>query len=271
MSTILQYTNQLSTPGTFDGIFRFSAPLQLDPRSRKYLRLIGCAFSKSITNIHTYTSTTFNEDTATVRVTRDGGTHWTTIALKSGNYAPYDIEQAITASVAAWYTSEIDPAIVIRGNDVTNHAYIVLDSTKLAAGGTQAGIDLSQSLISAVLGYSAVKTFVTDGEHDSDLLARADWYGDTLSLELTGFGPLSIKDGAQSFCIATIPLASIEGSNTYIYPMYGMLSTKIPLPQCPSVIGEFGVKLVSYSNHYGTAIPVVFAEGSFSLSVELSW
>lgn len=271
MSTILQYTNKLTTPGVFDGTFHFSAPIQLDQRARKYLRLVGLAFSKSITNIHSYTSATFSEDTSIVRVTRDGGTSWTTITLKPGNYDAYDIEQAITSAISSWYTSETDPAILIRGNVVTNHTFIVLDTTKLAPGGSQVGIDLSQSSIAAVLGFSAVKTFVVDGEYDSDLLASIDWYGDTLSLEITGFGPLSIKDGAQSFSIAMIPLASIKGSNTYIYPMYGMISPRIPMPQCPSVISEFQIKLVSYSNVYNAPIPVIFGEGSLSCSIELSW
>ena len=239
-STVLTYSTYLNGVGSGDGKVSLLAPIQWDSRTKRYFRLIKCNFSSLIPNIHNVAG----ENNALIRVSKDGGATWTSIQLKNGSYTVFNIEEAINTTITAWWADPTKPGFTIRGNTADQYTYTILDSTKLAAPG-QLGIDYSQSLIWDFLGYSDPlhRTFIVDGEQDAPSYAKVNWYGDSVSLLINGFGPLTIKNGAQSFEAADIPLVLYSGANEFIYPLQGIPSPKIPLPQCPTVLTEFFIAL----------------------------
>lgn len=270
-STILTYNTLLNSIGSGDGTVRLLAPIQWDSRSRRYFRLIKCNFSALIPNIHNIAG----ENNGLIKVSRDGGATWTSIQLTDGSYDVYDIELAINTTLAAWWTDPTKPGFTIRGNSATDYTYVILDSTTLAAPGVQLGIDFSASLIWDFLGFSnpAQRIFIVDGEQDAPSYAKVNWYGDSISLLITGFGALTIKNGAQSFEAADMPLVLYAGSNEFIYPLQGIPSPKIPLPQCPQVLTEYSIALKGSRTNTTTGVPypLFFLEGNVNVQFEIFW
>ncbi len=271
-STIITYSANIQNTGTGNGSVSMLAPLQLDPQIRKYFRLIKCNFSKLLANIHNLTTGPFIENNGLIRVSQTGGAPWTSIQLENGLYTVFDIELAINKSVEAWWALPTDPGFKIRGNASTQRTYTILDSTKLAVPG-QLAIDYSSSLIWNFLGYSdpLARTFILDGEYDSASFANVNWFGDSLSLVIRGLGPISLKNGAQSFEAANIPIVVPVGSNEVIYPLAGVPSPKIPLPQCPSIISQIDIALEGANTSLGTPITAVILQGELVVQFELSW
>lgn len=268
-STVLTYSHNITTIASGDGTITLAAPLEWLSSIRRRFRLIKCNFSKLIPNIHNVAG----ENNGLIRVSRDGGTSWTNIQLTDGSYTVYDIELAVNAAVSAWWTDPTLPGFQIRGNYVTGYVYTTLDSTTLAAPGTQLGIDFSQSLIYDFLGYPiGTSTFIVDGEYDAPNYANVNWYGDSVSLVITGIGPLTIKNGSQSFEAADIPLILYSGANEFVYPIQGIPSPKIPLPQCPNLLTNIAIKFLgSRTNAAGQQYPLYFLQGNINVQFEIFW
>lgn len=254
------------------GTIHLAAPLQFSGIKR-YFRLIKCSFTKYLANIHNVTGV---ENNGLFAISNDGGVNWTNIQLQDGLYRAYDIE-LVANKIAAdlgWWTTITDPGFKIRGNPATQHTYTILDSTKLAAPG-QLAIDFSLSLIWQFLGYTnpAAQTFVVDGEFDSVSPELVNWFGDELGLYIGQLGAISLRNGNQSSLVSSISLAVAYGSNNIIYPLAGIQTALLPLPQAPQLISDITVTLRgSRLDASGAPVPVYFPPGSeLTVEFELVW
>lgn len=271
MSTILSYSKTITSIASPNGTVSLSLPLRFAQNQKQAIRLIKCSFSSQIPNL--YTLGTFNN--ALISVSRDGGVNYTDIQLPNGIYTCAYIEAAVNSAIEAWYSVPSTWGISIRYNLATNIVYCSLDSTTLKAGGTQLAIHFgaSGSLIYEALGFTTTKEFKTDGVHSADSYARLDWFGNSVGVSLTGFGPLSIANGVLSEEIARVPLSTSSVANEYIYPSSGITSPIIQLNRPLTELNSFGVKL------YGSRIdsttnqpyPIYMLEGNIELSFEFFW
>jgi hypothetical protein len=270
-SVILSYNKSLSTFGSPNGTVTLDYPLRWTNKGNtiQKIRLIKATISDRMPNIYSQ-GTTFNN--GLVRVTNDGGLTWTPIQLQNGVYTIPLIQEAINQTIGpTYYTSMSDPGILIQYNLSTNIVYIIIDSSKLAVG-TQIGIDFSQSLIYQLLGFVTTKTFITDGTHSASNYAQLDWFGNSVSVVLTGFGPISIKNGALSNELVSIPLSASNVNNEYIYPTAGIISPIIPLSRPISELRNFDVTFLgSRVDSNGVQYPIYILDGMVEIVLELSW
>jgi hypothetical protein len=243
MSIQLSYTKTVSTTdgiSSLDGDVKLVTPLNMNPNTSKSIRLIKFTISSNIPNVYNVSGS----NNGLVRVTRDGGTSWTSIQLDPGIYTTSLIAAAINATIESWYTDSSDPALNIAYNTATQKVYTTLDSTKLAVGGTQIGIDFadSSSLMGTLLGYTTTTSFVTDGDKEADSYAQLNWISDSINVELGGFGSLSIINGQQSNTFFTMNLATETVTNQYEYPSNGIVSPWIII-QNMSQLQTYSVKI----------------------------
>lgn len=267
-STILTYSNAFTSLSSLDGVVTFAQPLRFGIRPKSQaIRLLKVCIPSHMPNIYQL-GNSFNN--GLIRLTQNGGTSWTQIQLPDGVYTLNYIEAAINTAVSAWWADSSDPGVKIRGNLATNMAYCELDSTKLNIVG-QLGIDFSQSRINEVLGYITTQTFVTDGLHAADSYAKVDWFGNNISVQISGFGALSNKNGLPSEEICSIPLSASVG-NTYIYPLTGIPSPYIPLRTMIETLQSFEVKFFgSRPLATGGLSPIYVLEGEVEVQLELIW
>lgn len=229
--------------------------------STKKIKLVNCFISGNIPNVYNYGGV----NNGLVRVTNDGGSSWTSIQLDDGIYTATDITNAINYSVSSWHTSLSDPALVISTNDVIGKCYITLDSTKLATG-SQIGIDLTQSTIYDLLGFLVTDTFTTDGQHDATNLAKLDWFGNTLSIKLDGFGSLSVVNSSSSNIIATLNLSNKNGNLYQIDTSSFFPVTIFP----PSQISSYKLSFLgSRNDSSGNPKDIIFLEGEIQLTFQI--
>lgn len=269
-SVILSYSKQNTTIGDLNGRVTLQQFIRFNDKARNFrIQLIRVSFSSLIPNVFNHGG----ENNGLISLSRDGGATWTDVQLTDGVYEMKYIEAALNAAVATWWTDPTDYGIKVRYNFATQYAYIELDSTKLAAPGTQLGIDLSQSNAYELLGYDAATcTFTTDGLHAATSYARMNWFGDSVSVRLDGFGPLAIRNGVSSREFANVSLVS-QGTtgNEYVYPV-GLPSPEISLTSVPQVLSEFSVEFVgSRTFPDGTQKKILVLEGAVELIFQLSW
>lgn len=272
MSTILSYSSNITSISSPDATITLQAPLRFEKVRKQAIRLIKASFSSQIPNV--YSIGTFNN--GLFALSRDGGVNWTNIQLDDGVYSIANIQSALNATVATWWTDDNDPGITIQYNTATFMVYIDLDSTKLVAPGTQLGIDLSLSDCSALLGYNdpANQTFITDALHTADSYAKMNWCGDSVSIILDGFGPVSVKNGALSNELCSIPLSTSSGvRNEYVYPSNAIISPVITLTRPISELRSYsisfkGSRVDSTTNQQ---IPLYILEGAVEVVIEMAW
>ena len=270
-STILAWSETFDTLTKLEATIRLNEAIRFVAQQRLFIKLIKVSFSSNIPNIYTIGST-FNN--GLVKVSKTGGAPWTSIQLPDGIYTSRYVAAAINTAIASWWTDEVDPGFTVSYNSATQLVYIDLDSSKLVGGVGQLAIDLSASDIHKVLGYNTIgnQIFNTDGLHGADSPARFDYIGNTISVILTGFGPLAIKSGARSEELCTVPLSTSTVTNEYIYPSNG-ISTPVVLLTSPPVnlttykVAFFGSRL----QPDGTPYPLYILEGAASLEFELRW
>lgn len=269
-STIISYQASFNAISSPNGSISMQTPLVTDIRSKKQVRLIRASISSSLPNIYS----AYGNNTC--KVSRDGGANWSTIVLPTGIYTVNSIQQAINDAVSAWYTAPGDPALLIAYNAVTELVYITIDSTKLVAPGTQMCIDLSPSLIYMVLGYNipANQVIIIDGTFGADSAAQIDWFGNNISVQITGLGSLSYRQGVPSGEICQIPLSTTTVTNEYIYPLGG-----IPSPFLSTTCGNrleslsfvFTGSRFDLSGSTKQYRPVFVMDGEASVIIQIVW
>jgi len=270
-STILTYNTTLSSLSSADGDIDLSCPLTFRETQHLEIQLQKVSFPTYIPNI--YQNGAFNN--GLVRISPDAGVTWTNVQLPAGVYSMNYISSAINTACSTWWITASDPGYLVAYNYATKLCYISIDSTKLApAVGTQLAIDLSQSSIYELLGFPlATCTFITDGLHGGTVIPNLDWFGNSISVLLTNLGAMSLKNGAQSNELASVPLiASSSNGNIYLYPQNGQEQPRIPLQNSRTILDHIGIKFVgSRANSDGTPRSLLFMEGEVKLEILLYW
>ena len=273
-SRILSYHNNYTSLSRMDGTVVLDQPINFidyrhteKPR-RMQVRLTQVAFTSRIPNVYSLPDGSFNN--GKLRVSNNGGSTWTTIQLTNGVYTIPYIQAAINSVINNWWTDINDPGLTVKYNLATELVYITLDSTKLASPG-QVAIDLSQSQISDLLGYSTTKTFTTDGVKVADKPAMLNWCGDSISVLLHGFGTLSILNGKLSEEFCSVPLTVSQVGNEYVYPSASISPDSIDVDPM-ATLTQFSVEFVgSRLDPTGRPYPVYVTDGSVKLIFKLSW
>lgn len=256
---VLEYRGENTTlnVGPLDGIVILADNLNLNPSKRCYIKPISCQMSTRIPNIFSYN--TFNN--RIIRVKRNIADAWTTINLTPGIYLTVSqITAAITSVIASWYTNPLDPAININSNSTTDQVYIILDSTKLAAG-TQICIDLSQSQIAYTLGFPAATTYAADGIYTSVNTVRMDTQG-TYCDVVCSLSNSRIVNGQSKKILFSVPLTTMAGLTEYMYPVNG---NNVPLIQYTgsNYIANYNIEFLTQDNNKmvwlsGSKVQVIF-------------
>lgn len=242
---------------------RFDQAIQFSSfKSTKKLKLVNCYISGAIPNIYNYGGV----NNGLIRVSNDGGSTWTSVQLENGEYTTLNIASALNYSISSWITDLSDPPITISTNDVVGKVYTSLDSTKLSTG-SQIAIDYSQSLIYDVLGYDVgTSTFTTDGLHSAPNLAKLDTFGNTMSVNIYGFGDISVVNNASTNSIARVNLTNKVGNLYYLDTASFFPITIFP----PSQIQQYSIEFKgSRQNTNGTYKDILFLEGEICLTFQL--
>lgn len=270
-STILTYAARFTSISSMDGTVTLDSPLRFERTQKQAIRLIKASFTSMIPNIFNYGGT----NNGLIKVSRDGGTSWTTIQLPDGVYTVAMINAAINETVISWWASSAstDWGITLEFNLATQKAYTVLDSTKLVAPGTQLAIDYSQSLIYDVLGYPyASSTFSTDGTHDGTNTMNMNYYGDSVSILIDGIGPLTLRNGTQSMELCSVPLSAGTVSNEVVYPFAGIPSPVIQLTKPVQILSSYTISFKgSRTDANGVQYPIYALQGNCEVQIEMMW
>ena len=244
-TVVFEYRGENTTAavGILDGLVTLQEAYALSTMKRCYIKPISCQMSTRIPNIFNYGQ--FNN--TIIRVKRNVADAWTTITFPPGIYnTTIDIQAAITASVPTWYTDPYLPALAIGSNTVTDQVFITLDSSKLAPGGTQMCVDLSQSKIAYTLGFPTASTFIADGLYTSTLVVRLDAQGTfcDVTCSLTN---ARIVNGACKKILFSVPLTLMSGLTEYMYPING---NNVPLIQYTgsNYISNFSIEFKTQDN-----------------------
>lgn len=257
MSRVLTYSTYLSSIGSPNGTTYLNQPIQLNPNRPHYLKIIDCAISTQIPNVYNYGGV----NNGLVSVSRDDGVTWTDVQLTDGVYSVNQIQNAINEAVSSWWTDVADPGILIRSNTALKKNYLVLDSTKLKAPGTQLRIDFSVSNIWELLGFSATKVFIVDGTYTGDVYPQVDWWGQKIVVLIHGFGPVTIKNGNSSDEAFRINCPTSTDILLYTFPQTVQPSIII---SPPNQIVTYSVEVVGSRGR-----PIYLLEGEFDLSFEI--
>jgi len=99
-----------------------------------------------------------------------------------------------------------------------------------------------------------------------------NWFGDSVSVRLDGFGAIAIRNGASSRELCSVSLVS-QGTtgNEYVYPV-GLPSPMISLSSVPSVLSEYKLEFVGsrvFSD--GSQKKIYILEGAVEVIFKLSW
>lgn len=236
-SRALQYSKTVDTTDILDGSVAINPPLQADGRLNHTLQIVNIQIPSRVPNVFNYGGV----NTGLVRVSN--GTNTVNIQLADGVYSAYSISKAINSVIDTWYTDVLDPAFTLEANSTVNKLYVTIDSTKMNVNG-QFTIDFnySNSMMYDLLGFSAVKAFNTDGLHESDVYPKMNYFGDKIECDISGFGPLMLKNGTPSEQVANIPLIPTQ-SNAYYYPANGINCPEVPC-RLSSNLSAFSVKFI---------------------------
>lgn len=236
MSILLNYTGDTTATDDLSGTVNFTSPITLDKSHSAWrLRLVNYSMSRLICNIHTAYANN------RLRVSVDGALTYTTMTLPNGQYSISSINLAIQRMFVdnGWSLDLLDVGIVLGANTSVSRCYLSVDTTKMAGATGNVIVDFNSSLAD-FLGFQSTPALTTvlgtSVVHDAADVARVDWYGNSLSLRLMGFGLLGYSNANQSFEILNIPLAVISGeSNTYDGPLLMQPAISIDPPESISV------------------------------------
>lgn len=223
---VFEYRGENTTANVapLDGVVALSDALNINPSKRCYIKPISCQMSTRIPNVYSYGS--FNN--TLIRVKRNVADAWTNINLTAGVYlTTAEITAAITGAIASWYTNPLLPALDINANTVTDQVYITLDSSRLAGGGTQMCVDLSQSQIAYTLGFPAASTYIADGLYTSTNIVHMDIQG-TYCDVVCSLTNARMVNGQSRKILFSVPLTSMSGLTEFMYPVNG---NNVPLIQ----------------------------------------
>jgi hypothetical protein len=156
------------------------------------------------------------ETTNTLKVSRDGGTTFSTIILPVGNYSIEQLNRAINDSISAWITDAEDSSFNLFYKDPTGKCYIVIDSSKLTAPGTQFQINFDSD-ISKLVG-TTTKLYEIDNTYTFEDAPKMNYFGDVLYVVFeNGFGNLNSRNARSSNALCSVPLTKRNASDNFFY------------------------------------------------------
>jgi len=253
-AVILTFQNEIQSFGKLDNRVIMSPIIQLDTKRSYYIRGISAQLSSRIPNV--YKATDYVFDNSTVRVKRNVADAWTTVQLTYGIYDPQQIGAAIVSAVSSWFTNSADPSLVISTNSVIDKTIITIVTGKLKAGGTQFCLDLSQSDMYSTLGFSATKTFITNGVFSSDVTPKLDTQGLNCRI-VCDLCPSRNINGRISKCLIDVPLIyAAESVTEFLYPSFGSSNLPIIAYQGSHNVNGF---VINFQTVYG--LPMMFMSG----------
>ena len=272
-SRVLTFQNSFnSTPGSvgpLDNSVGLQVPIDLYGQN-VFLSLISATFSSSIPNVFSYSSnqggTTFTFNNTRIGVTRDNGATWLAINLPNGVYSIPVIAAAINDATitAGWWTPAVPQTtgFTLSYNLATSIPYVAIDSTMLAAPGTQFGVDFGYlgSTMWSTLGFSTalLGKIQANGLTSAQDQAQLDTYGSSIHMHLRGFGSLAVLNSVQSDLFAVASLINPGGvvPPAYIWPQ-GQQMPKIKLWGASSPLSKY-----SFSFDGANELPLVWLSGS---------
>ena len=260
----ITYYKNINSISSGDDKIILSQSLQFSSQtSRKKLKLVAGTVSRSIPNIFNYDG----ENNGLIAVKRNIADDWTEIQLDNGIYDVADISDAINKTISDtlnWYSDANNPAFKIHSNSVLQKCYIVVDSSKLSAGGSQFCVkfDYKNSKLYKLLGFNKICEFTTDGMHEGSDIAQVDYFGNLISIRLYGLGTLSVLNDNVSNEIATIDMNSDSNSNCYKIDTTSMFPVDISPPYD---IKSYSIELVGSRNEKH----IIFLEGEIKLTFQL--
>lgn len=262
MSRILQYSKSVDSIGNLDGDTTLINPLRMNPNKPKAIRLISARISSYIPNVYNVGSV----NNGLVRCSKDDGVQWDVIQLTDGVYTIPLINAAIQQAISTYWTDSADPGFYLRYNSATFQVYVDIDSTKLAvADQFQIDFNYSDSLMYELLGFTTTTLIDSDGLTTAESYAQLDWFGNDISVQMYGFGNLTILNGTPQNEFFSIPLSTSQVNNEYVYPIEGIRSPWILIDNKDN-LQKFSVKLVGSRE----SRQVIVLEGKFTLSFELA-
>lgn len=203
-------------------------PIKLDPTRNYIISTQISSLSSYIPNVFEYGSFHNNR----LRISRDGGVSYTTIDYGYGNFTIANINEAISNYLltSGWdKTTRTRASITIGVNSTNNLAYLILDSTQLDVGGTQAAIDFTNndgSKIDEWLGLLA-GPYIADNVYNATGSGRVNYWGDNIiartnlsldsQLDANAVGNRNSKFSNILYSIP-FPLSSARG--VIIFPSY---------------------------------------------------
>ena len=111
--------------------------------------------------------------------------------------------------------------------------------------GSQFAIDFSQSSIYDLIGFKTIKSFDTDGIFEASDNPVFGTFGDYMSIELTGFGNLSIVNDQSTDVISNVDLTTTGQSNYYTVNKNSTCEIDI---KPPYEISTFSVQFIGSRN-----------------------
>lgn len=234
MNRLVSYTKRVTTISDFDGDIKLQQPLKFERGSNRKIRIVEASITSNLPNITT--------ENATFAISNDGGGTWNDYTMSVGIYTISLINLAIQDAIEqeGWNTDDSDPVFILRYNTATTQAYIEIDNSKMGAGTFMIDFNYNGSLLYEVLGFEAATTYGTSC--GAVTFAKVNWQGDTVCVNIEGFGPISFLNGAASTEICRIPMDLVSNSgNTYRYPSQGVVSPEVSVI-CGNEIYNIGIK-----------------------------
>jgi hypothetical protein len=267
-SNILSFSRSVTGLGRCDGNVQIAPAINIPVnRSDRSIRVLSASVSSNIPNV--FTTNDFSN--ARCNVSRDDGASWKTVVLPNGIYSVAQLSAAINSACAedAWWTDASDAGFTIGVNLVTDYLWMRVDSTKLAVAG-QLRIDFAESSMNELTGFMVPHAFIVDGLYSANAAAQMDWFGNRVSVLVSGFGAISYKNNDESYEICTIPLSSSATVNEYLFPLEGTVSPHIRATGISNTVRSYGVSFIgSRLNADGSPRQLYIFDGDVSLYLEL--
>jgi len=283
MSTRITYSKELtSTLETLDGTITFDNELMFPPNTRaRYVELMSVFFTRHIPNLYILPVSATNPveyNNSCIQFSISAGAVWHTLQFDQGLYTVSDIQDAINATIAAdhYWLDNNDPGFAMSYNIATQRVFVTIDNTKLAAVNYELWINFIYSPttngnLGELLGFTSIINH--DGLTEADELPAMDVYGQTISMNLDGLGPLTTVNGIRSTEICNIPIAGTVLGDTHVFPFAALKTKQILLSQCPDRIPSLSFKFFSSRTwpEDGTKKSIFGVDGSVIVTLDISY
>jgi len=255
--------------GPLDKSISLQVPIDLYG-SQVYISLVSFTFSSAIPNIFSYTAqqggTPFSFDNTKIGVSRDNGATWLAITIPNSVCTVPILSAAVNdATITAGWWIPAAPqttGFTLSYNLATSIPYVSIDSSLLAAPGTQFCVDFGYlgSTMWRTLGFSSAvaSKIMVNGLSSAQVQGQLDTYGSSVHIHLQGFGALGVLNSSQSDLFSVAALINPGGvvPPAYTWPQ-GQVSPRQKLWNACSPLAKYSITFDG-SNE----MPMVWLSGS---------